>query len=231
MRAEGISHASGDIIAILDPYSLVTDNWLREVIVAHAERDNLIIGGAVNPYFSGSSSLLAWATYINEYGMFMSPIKEGETSILPGSNISYKRECLFNGDIPRYNDFWKTFINWNAEKSNSALWLNPSIVVTLHKPIPFREFFRSRFDHGRCFGGMRIQHSSLLIRIVRITTAPGIPFVLLWRWSTVFWKKGRYRTIFIKTLPIQFALFGYWALGELVGYFAGSGSSCSRLYY
>ena len=231
LRGRGIATARGDIIAILDPYSIVDERWLSELLKVHAERANLIVGGAVELFGAEGQGLLAWATYINEYGMFMLPMTAGTADILPGSNISYKRIALFDGEKARYPEFWKTFVNWEVGQHRSAMWLAPSVIVRLHKPIPFGEFLHTRFHHGRCFAGMRVAHARAGERLLRALTTPLLPIVFVWRWGRRYWAKGRYRAKFILTLPLQLLLFGHWALGEFVGYWRGPGRSCQRVVY
>lgn len=231
LRGRGIAASKGEIIAILDPYSIVSAGWAQEVVRAHRERPNVAIGGAVDLYNEEGCGLLDWALYINEYGMFMSPVPEGAIEILPGSNISYKRHALFDGAAPRFSEFWKTFVNKDTEYAGSALWLAPAVRVSLWKPIPFFEFLRSRFDHGRCFAGMRSQQTSIVERFVRAITAPLLPFVFLQRWGKRYWSRKRRRKEFLLTLPLQFLLFGNWAWGEFVGYCFGPGRSCKKLFY
>ena len=231
LRGRGIAVAEGEIIAILDPYSIASPEWAAELIKAHRVRPNPVIGGTVDLYNEDRQSLLAWAQYINEYGMFMTPAQEGEIEILPGSNISYKREALFDGPIPRYTEFWKTFVNWSEETGGSSLWLAPTVHVRLWKPVPFIDFFQTRHAHGRCFAGMRVQRASRAERIVRAATTPLLPVLFLQRWGRRYWACGRRRREFLLTLPLQILLFGQWALGELTGYCFGSGQSCQSLLY
>lgn len=228
LRGRGIAEATGEIIAILDPYSVVRGGWLSALQTAHTKRDNLIIGGAVGLYEESWSS---WTLFINEYGMFMPPVPAGETDILPGSNISYKRQLLFDGEQAKYPVFWKTFANWEAEAAGSPLWLEPNMIVDLYKPIPLFDFWRTRFWHGRCFAGKRVADASLSTRLLRVLTTPLVPFILLGRWGKKYWAKGRHRDKFVLTLPLQLLLFGQWALGEFVGYLFGPGRSCKKLYY
>ncbi len=231
LRGHGIAASMGEIIAILDPYSIINSGWVDELLKAHRERPNPVIGGTVDLYNENSQGLLAWAQYINEYGMFMSPAPEGEIEILPGSNISYKRHVLFDSKTPLYPEFWKTFINWKTETTGSALWLAPNIQVRLWKPIPFWDFLRTRIDHGRCFGAMRSEQASTIERFLRAATTPLLPFLFLQRWGRRFWDRRRRRREFLLTLPLQFLLFGYWALGEFAGYCFGSRQSCQKLFY
>lgn len=231
LRGKGIAIAKGSIVAILDPYSIVAENWLTELTRTHQAVPNPIVGGTVDLYNADEQNLYTWATYINEYGMFMSPLEAGAMEILPGSNISYKRSVLFDGEYPKHSEFWKTFVNQNVEAAGSELWQTPSIRVHLHKPIAFWDFFHSRFDHGRCFAGMRAMNLSTGERLLRALTTPLLPGVLLWRWGSCYWRKRCYRAKLLLTLPLQILLFSNWAWGECVGYCFGSGHSCRRLFY
>jgi glycosyltransferase involved in cell wall biosynthesis len=231
LRARGIAAACGEIIAILDPYALAGPGWAAALLLAHEQQPNLVIGGTVELYQAGDQGLLTWATYINEYGMFMPPLPPGSMEILPGSNISYKREALFEGDRPRYTEFWKTFANEEVVAAGAPLWQAPDMNVLLWKPIPFGDFLRTRYDHGRCFAGMRTAHAPVAERVARMLSAPLLPLAFLWRWGRRYWVKGRGRSRFVLTLPLQILLFGNWARGEFMGYLRGPGQCCEKLFY
>ena len=201
------------------------------MLKAHRERPNLVIGGTVDLYEENRQGLFVWAQYINEYGMFMSPATQGEIEILPGSNITYKRHALFDGKIPLYPEFWKTFINWKSETAGSALWLAPGIHVSLWKPIPFFDFLRTRWDHGRCFAAMRNQNIAWVERVLRALSAPLLPLLFILRWGSRYWSRKRRRREFLLSLPLQFLLFGHWSLGEFAGYCFGPSRSCQKLFY
>jgi hypothetical protein len=231
LRARGIATACGSFIALLDPFSIVAPNWIGEVIAAHAAHPYLVIGGAVDLHDAATQTLFTWAAYLNEYGLFMPPLKGGATDIVPGCNVSYKRAALFDGDRPRFEVFWKTFVNWDIQAGGSPLWLAPEVLVRLSKPVRFTDFLVSRFDHGRCFAGMRPAGWSWPEKLLRASTAPVLPLILSWRWSRVCWAKRRNRRILLATLPLQILLFGMWAVGEGWGYLRGTGRSCRRLFY
>ena len=231
LRGRAIAASEGAIIAVLDPYSVPAIDWARRVIESHHRHPHLVIGGAVDLHDATRQPLGAWTLYFNEYGLFMSPVAEGETWIVPGSNVSYKRAALFEGGAPKYPVFWKTFANWDAESAGSRPWLDPAIHVALNKPIPLRDYLMTRYYHGRCFGAMRVARAGVLARAVRAGTSPLVPLVLLWRWTRGILAKGRYRARFVVTMPAQLVLFCWWAWGELCGYVAGPGGACRRLYY
>lgn len=231
LRGRGIALASGQIIALLDPYSMVDPDWLQQVLSAHTRHEHAAIGGAVDLYRADDSGILAWARYFNEYGMFMSPVEEGVIEILPGSNISYKRALLFDDEKPRFEEFWKTFVNAGHEESGKVLWQTQSIRVELWKPVSFGNFFKTRFSHGRCYAAMRCADATRAARFLRLLTTPLVPFVLQYRWGRRIWPKNRFRGKFILSLPIQFILFVCWSVGEFTGYLTGAGNSCRKLYY
>jgi glycosyltransferase involved in cell wall biosynthesis len=231
LRGRAIAAARGDIIAILDPYSVVAADWVTRVIAAHARQRHPVIGGTVGLYRAGSASFADWVLYLNEYGLFMPPTVKGETWIVPGSNVAYKRAALFDGETPRYPVFWKTFANWDIEAGGAPLWLEPEMRVDLNKPIALFDYFRTRYDHGRCFAGMRVSGATPFVRAMRVLSTPGVPFVLVWRWTRGFWPKRQHRARYLMTIPAQLALFAMWAWGEARGYAGGSGGSCGRLFY
>jgi len=231
LRARGIAVARGEVIAILDPYAIVDPHWSEAVVREHQSRANPIIGGTVDLDAADRQDLLTWASYINEYGMFMSPMPEGEIEILAGSNITYKRAALYANGTFTQESFWKTFVNDSLQSAGQALWLAPQVKVSLRKPIPFQDFLRTRFDHGRCYAGMRRARGTPLESWFRAISAPLLPPLLTWRWGKRYWSKQRYREKYIYTLPFQLLLFGNWALGEMIGYLRGPGSACQNLFY
>jgi glycosyltransferase involved in cell wall biosynthesis len=230
LRGLGVVEARSEIVAVIDPYSLVEENWLSELLRAHRERPNPVIGGAVELDRADEQSLTAWTLFISEYGMFMPPVKGGPARILPGCNISYKRSALRDRERFAREGFWKTFVNRELP-ATEPLWLTPSVVVRLRKPIPFWSFLRSRSDHGRCFAGMRVADKGWPERLLRALSTPLLPALLWLRWLCAYWPKGRYRLRFIATTPGQWLLFAAWAWGELRGYLYGRGESCDRLHY
>lgn len=231
LRGHAIAASRGAVIAIIDPYSVTADDWAAAILRAHSSGEHAVIGGSVEMSRMAVATLRAWTLYFNEYGLFMPPINAGAADLVPGSNVSYARRVLFDGERPRYPVFWKTFVNWESAARLQPMWLDPAIQVELLKPIPFAEFLRSRVDHGRCFAAMRAERASAGERLLRAITAPLVPLVLLTRWSRGIWTKGRRRGRYVATLPLQCALFAMWGAGEFMGYAFGAGRSADRLHY
>lgn len=231
LRAAALRQATGELVAILDPYSIPAKGWIAAVGETHRVHRNQAIGGPVDLDGAAKRGWLDWALYINEYGMFLPPMEEQGMELLPGCNVSYKRSALFEGDAPRSPELWKTFVNDRLVKLGETLLIEPKMIVALDKSIEFSEYLFRRFDHGRCYGAMSSAGLSLVGRSLRVAAAPLLPFVLLGRWSRRFWTRGRYRDKLIATLPLQLLMFGFWIAGETAGRVFGAGKSCSRLYY
>ena len=224
LRGLAIKQAKGAVIAVLDPYSVVAPDWAKLVIQSHRENPNAAIGGAVSLYKEESSSLWNWSRYLNEYGLFMPPVPAGSWHTLPGCNISYKRSA-----VPIGGEFWKTFVNESLRGGRDSLLIDPRIRISLYKPVSTWDYFVTRFDHGRCYAGMR--SVSPLGRVALALASPLIPFLLYWRLLRAYWPRGRHRIKLLLTTPLQFLYNASWMFGEFVGYLFGSGHSCSRLYY
>lgn len=231
LRTRGIAASRAAVVAVLDPFSVAAPGWAAAVLAAHRERPHPVIGGLVDLHDEARRGLREWALYFNEYGLFLPPAPRGPAVIVPGSNVSYKRELLFDGARPRHAEFWKTFVNDEAARQGLPLWLEPSIVVALNKPIPFADFLRTRYLHGRCYAGMRSRDESVAVRVGRALTSPLVAVLLQVRWTRGIWPKRRARGWFLATLPLQLALFAMWAWGECVGYVRGAGGTCGRLFY
>jgi hypothetical protein len=231
LRGRALPKATGEIIAILDPYSIPSSCWIETLRATHRRHDNQAIGGPVELDGAASRNLRDWAIYINEYGMFLPPMAKQELELLPGCNVAYKRAALFDGTRPRFDELWKTFVNDQLRDVGDGLLIEPDLIVALDKSIALTDYLFTRFDHGRCYGAMSSEGMPLASRIVRILAAPVLPPLLLLRWARRYWSRGRFRSKLIATLPLQLLMFSWWVAGETVGRVFGSGQSCDRLYY
>jgi hypothetical protein len=231
LRGAGIAVTRGEIVALLDPYCIVGERWVSEIVRAHAQRPEPAIGGAVALDDEGQPGLVRWATYFAEYAGFVPPLQEGPGAELAGSNIAYKRRALGPSAAWPHTGFWKTFVNRQLQADGHTLWSDPGLLVTLRKPIPFAEFLRSRYHHGRCFAAMRVAGGRRSTRWLRAVTAFLLPVVALWRQTCSIWPKARYRAKFVMSMPLLFLFHANWAWGELWGYLQGPGRSCEQLFF
>lgn len=218
----GIAQSRGEIIAIMDAFSIPDPQWIAATLAAH-EADDLIVGGAVDPM--PERSLVDWAAYFCEYGQFMRPLKEGVASELPGNNIAFKRAALERGKRFVEPEFWKTYWCRALQQEGVRLRAVSSMVIHDRKSYRLLPFLVRRYHHGRCFAGMRNRQSSAFMRLLYFLGTPLLPVIFLRRITKPVIEKRRYLRQFLLSLPVSILAVVSWSWGECCGYLAGPGRS------
>ena len=225
--AAGIARSAGEIVAVTDSSCVVAENWISAIFAAH-QSDSPVIGGAVE--MCESKKLVDWAAYFCEYGQFMKPIAAGVVQVLPGNNISFKRDVLEKNKQFVENEFWKTYLCQQLQADGIELISAPSMLVYYTKSFEFLPFLIRRFHHGRCFAGMRIKHETVFKRALYAVGTIFLPAVFLVRTLAPVLQKRRFVREFLLSLPISILAILFWSFGETCGYLAGTGKSCEHIY-
>lgn len=221
-----IARARGEIIAITDATCAIDASWISATLDAHGA-GHPVIGGAVEP--DGLRTLVDWAGYFIDYGAFMLPLNPGVMRHVPGINISLKRWALATGKQYVAGEFWKAYWCQQLKTKGYQLHVEPSMLVFYRRRVSFSAFLRARFDHGRCFAGMRIGQLSRSGRLVYLLGAPLLPFVFSVRFLRLLLPKRRHLGYLVMSFPIVFLGMISWGVGEFCGYLAGAGTSCRRV--
>jgi hypothetical protein len=225
LRGVGIASATAPVVGILDPWCVMSDGWVTATIHAHTSRREPVIGAGVDLEPLERRSLTAWATYLYDYWEFVAPFESGKTRVLPGNNITYKRDALPPATTLRSAGFWKAFLNAELRRAGHSLWSEPALTVRMRRRVPLAQFFRSRFHHGRSYAAMRVRGAPLLTRWKWALVAPALPLLLLARQVRGIARKPVARLWFLACLPLLLAFHVSWAWGELCGYLVGAGRS------
>jgi glycosyltransferase involved in cell wall biosynthesis len=226
LAATGINQASGEIIALTDSSCVVDSNWIASILSAH-KLSSPVIGGAVE--IRGPAKLLDWAAYFCEYGQFAYPLKSRTVNVLPGNNISFKRSVLEDGSEYLKNGFWKTYWCRQLQTKGIELKSEPSILVYYTKQFKLFSFLSRRFEHGRCFAGMRIKQTGFFKRLIYVTSSFFLPLVFLYRTTVSVLGKERFLKEFLLSFPFIVLAVLFWSFGESWGYIAGKGKSCDYI--
>lgn len=226
LRANGIFHATGDIIAITEDHCIPREDWYHEILKAH-ESEYAVVGGAVE---NGSNTrIVDWAVYLCEYSGVMSPIPYGEAEWIAGNNASYKRWVLEKIDESVRKNYWEFFLHREMKKAGLRFLSVPTIVVCHKKEFGFLYFISQRYHYSRSFAGMRIVGSSLLKRIIYILSTPFLPPSLILRILQQVLNKRRYIKEFLLSLPLLIIFMVSYACGEFAGYVFGPGNSSVKV--
>ncbi len=226
LRAIGLLHARGDVLAMTEDHCLADPHWVENMLRAH-ESPHWVIGGAVEN--AATKRLIDWAVYFCEYGRYMLPVAPGPTDDLPGPNVSYKRAAL-----ERFRDLlepatWEPFWHWRLMSQGVQLINDPRLVIYHRKNFTFRGFMSERYYYARSFAGRRVAGAPVVKRLLFTLGAPLLPPLLLARIVIRAWRKGRHRRELLLSLPYIVLFTLSWSLGELIGYRCGAGDSLQRI--
>ncbi len=221
-----IARSTGQVIALTDSTCVIDNEWVDSILEAH-NSPALVIGGAVEA--GECRTLVDWAAYFCDYAQFMRPFEEGAAHEVPGNNVSFKRGALERGRQFVKHGFWKTHWCRNLQREGERLVLTPSVVIHNGKSYSLLPFLRRRFNHGRCFAGMRNAQIPFPRRVFYLAASPLLPLVFLVRIAKRVVPKNRYIKELLFASPLILLATTSWSLGEFCGYLRGAGNSCSQV--
>ncbi|MBA2446973.1 MAG: glycosyltransferase, partial [Chloroflexi bacterium] len=212
LRAIGVEHSRGDVVAIIGEHCIPPTDWLERIIEAH-RAPYAAIGGAVEHGATGR--LVDWAVFLCEYSRYVNPVPSGVTDDIPGNNVAYKRAALAHlGDLLAAGR-WEYFLHWRLREVGLELYSDPSIVVYYRKSFTIREFLAQRFHYGRSFAGMRIDGAPLWRRALFAMGSPLLPPLLVGRIGVSLCRRRRHRRVYLRALPLLSWFTLSWMVGEL----------------
>jgi len=223
MRSLGIRHARGAVVALLEDDCVPAAGWAAAVLRAHQGPD-IAVGGAVEPGAYRRS--LDWAVYFCEYARFMLPLPEHDTWVLPGNNVSYKREAV--AALNDTDGLEEVFVHGSWREQGRPMKADPGIVVSNENSWTLAHVSSVPFHHARAFAGKRLAGASLSRRLIYAVSAGALPVVHTGRIIARVARRPR-RLLELARAFAWVALFGLsWSAGECVGYACGPGLSRQR---
>ncbi len=225
LRTRGIYLARGEIIALVEDYCTLDENWCAEIKKAH-QSQHPIVGGSVENRCPDKP--LNWAIYFYDYGKYMAPVQAGPVQTLSGISVSYTREVLREVQESFRDGFYEVFAHEEIKRRGHQLYLQPSAVVYFTKDFACGEIFRSYFHLARAFAGRRVADSALTKRLLLALGSCVLPILLSGRVVLRTVPKRRYFPQLLRCLPHLFALTTSWSVGEFCGYLFGEADSARK---
>lgn len=227
MRTLAYDHSRAALIAVTEDHCVPSDNWLGAIVSAFRDPKLTAVGGSVENGVSDTP--FDWATFLCEYSYFSPPVTEGETDILPGMNVAYRRSALDR--IPRerlVSGFWETTVHPLMLQSG-ARFLSRNDMKMFHcKRFSKALFGRQRYVYSRYYAGIRFPKRAILQRLAAAAGSLLLPPLLLWRMRKAALAKGLGEP-FRQAIPSLAWLVVVWSVGEMVGYLRGPGDALAEI--
>jgi len=228
LRALGMKHSQGAIIAITEDHCLPQSCWYERMLRAHENRSG-VIGGAVENDPSITRTV-DWAVFFCEYGRYMNPIPNGEVVDLAGNNVSYRREFLAHiSDLLQGGNSWEGDLHARLRERGVKFYSDPSIIVYHKKEFALGYFLGQRYHYSRSYAGMRTQAAPFSEKLIRAALCSILPPILTLRIAGWTFSKKRHIRMLFRTLPLILLFTTVWAWGEFIGHLLGPGDSLAKV--
>ena len=229
MRTLAFEASTAPIVAVTEDHCVPTPGWAKTITTAfeHGGPDLVAVGGGVVNGVTDTG--LDWATYLCEYSFFSPPVAEGESDILPGMNVAYRRSALdsVSRDLLT-GGFWETTVH-PLLLARGGKFLSLNELVMLHKKrFSWRLFASQRFIYSRYYAGRRFGEAPLPKRLAASLASLALPPLLFVRAAQAARRKGLGREM-LRATPYLLPLYCIWAVGESVGALRGPGKALAMI--
>lgn len=233
-RRKGIEASQGEVIALLEDNSVPDPAWYGGLCSAFQNHRVAAAGGPVRISQALKSRFQALACV--EYWRFnpddfqrLAVAPSGDNGILPvshlpGNNFAYRREALLQ--VLKETDIGiiEHKINGRLQKRGFLTVLSTGMSVTYSAEDRYNSQLHVRMQHGRLFAGQRVERFGWGTRSFWFMMSLFLPALLISRAI-----RGMVRmvkpSVWLKVLFWICLMEGAWAVGESIGYIAGSGRS------
>jgi hypothetical protein len=229
MRTLAFEASNAPIVAVTEDHCVPAPGWAKTVRKAFDEGgpDLVAVGGSVVNGVTDRG--LDWATYLCEYSFFSPPVAEGESAILPGMNVAYRRSAL--EALPRElltSGFWETTVHPVLLQKGGRLQSFNALVMLHKKRFSWKLFASQRFIYSRYYAGLRFGGAALPKRAAASLASLALPPLLLVRAEQAARRKGLGREMW-RAAPYLLGFYCIWAVGESVGALRGPGKALAMI--
>jgi hypothetical protein len=228
LRQAGYAMCRGELVALTEDHVEPAPDWCERILAAHAANPEAIaIGGAIE---NGTTDhLVDWATFIVTQSPFVPPLENGPADKVAGAaSISYRRDVLDRR--PDHGSFGaiELFDTEAMRRPGEVLLNDDSIRVKHHQSMGIGGTAAAQFHNGRTIAGLR---RAVMSRgdWLRVVGFPALPLYRTARSVGTAWRRAIPRTKTVTALPLIALLHYSQAVGELIGYLTGPGSSPKRV--
>lgn len=225
-RAAGLERASAPVVAFIEDHCLPEPGWAAAVIEAHEGP-----WAAVGYGFSNANpeTYVSRAAMLTDYGMWHLPAKRGPSRLLPGNNVSYKRE-LFVAVGKRTPAALSTdFVAQAALVAQGLpMFVEPAARAAHENFTTVRETGITNYAWCRLMAGRRAEAEEwgVLRRVLWSAVTPATaPAFRIGRLVRSLRGRRELWGPFAVALPVVVVVSAWAAIGESLGYLVGVGDT------
>lgn len=233
-RQRGVEAVLSPVVALLEDTSLPDPGWLQAICDAFANDNVAAAAGPVriDPALGGRYQALA----CTEYGRFHpdrfphlalgAPDAGGTQAVsrLPGNNLAYRRARLLEVLQGSDHGLFEGEVNEILKARGFSLAFQPQMAVLYAAADSHGARLGTRMLHGRLYAGQRVAGRSYSTRLAWFAGSLVLPAVLSAR-SLAGMTRAVKPAAWPKTAFWICLMECAWAIGESVGYLAGTGRS------
>lgn len=226
LRTMALEQATGQYIIVTEDHCVPSNNWLQSFANAfdQAPTNTVAVGGCVENGVDETS--LDWATFFCEYSFFLQNVTEGDSRVLPGMNVAYRREVFDNLDRDILTSgFWETTLHPRLLEQGHNLFSTNNIKIFHSKKFSLGLFLRQRFIYSRYYAGLRFSPGQRPHRLAACCATILLPPILLYRMIKQIRAKKRLGKELLSASPYLALFILVWAAGEMWGYAFGTGTA------
>jgi hypothetical protein len=226
MRALAFLHVTAEAVAVIEDHVIVPPTWGRQLLDALAGGAD-VVGGSIEN--AATETLMDWASFLCEYSACIPPLPAGEATWLPGNNIVYRRQLLQRFRSVVEEGKWENHLHDSMRAGGIKLICRPEIVVGHKMHFTFFGYLSQRYLYARSYAGARVAGASPGRRLAYGVAAFCLPPLLFYRTVRSIVAKRRHLRQLTASLPLLCIFVTSWGIGEIVGYWFGSGTALSKV--
>jgi hypothetical protein len=232
MRGLGARAARGPIVAFLEDHVVAKPGWLKAIAAAFQGP-----WAAVGAEVENANPSVGISRVINviNYARWSPPMDRGESDMLAGNNIAYRRAALLNHqDHLDELLLCDTVMQWRLAADGGRLFAEPSVAIRHLNPTSFWTCTQSEFLYHWCFAAMRARHFgwSVWQRLRYTVLSPAVPWLRFFRALRLARHKHSESVgVTLRGAILVLWLFHAAALGQVLGLTCGPGGADRRFTY
>jgi hypothetical protein len=225
-RAAGLRHATAPVVAFIEDHCLPEPDWAAAVIGAH-EGPWVAVGyGFTN---ANPESYVSRAAMLTDYGLWHEPARRGPSRLLPGNNVSYKREPFAAVGARTPGALSTDFVAQTAlARDGLGMFVEPAARAAHQNFTTVRETGITNYAWCRLMAGRRAESEGWGRgrRIAQAAVTPATaPVYRIGRLVRSLRGRRELWRPFATALPVVLVVSVWAAVGESLGYLVGVGGS------